>query len=151
MGSISPCWPLLKHSSCHLVLDYDSGWLFFFFLVPHLNHSDSIDATSHSSACVFLEDTRHFWLLSWVRICLPMQKTQVRSLGREDPLEKEMATHSSLLVWKIPWTEKPGRLQSMVLQSQTWLRDCARMQENYWNVMEHCLTIRPWIKTWDMP
>ena len=43
-------------------------------------------------------------------------KTQVRSLGREDPLEKETATHSSILVWKIPWTEEPGRLQSMGLQ-----------------------------------
>ena len=43
-------------------------------------------------------------------------ETRVRSLGREDPLEKEMATHSSTLAWKIPWTEKPGRLQSMGLQ-----------------------------------
>ena len=42
-----------------------------------------------------------------------MQETQVQSLGREDPLEKEMATHSSTLAWKIPWIEKPGRLQSM--------------------------------------
>ena len=42
-----------------------------------------------------------------------MQETQVRSLGGEDPLEKEMATHSSILSWKIPWTEEPGRLQSM--------------------------------------
>jgi len=41
---------------------------------------------------------------------------QVQSLGREDPLEKEMATHSSILAWKIPWTEEPGRLQSMGLQ-----------------------------------
>ena len=39
--------------------------------------------------------------------------TRVRSLGREDPLEKEMATHSGTLAWKIPWMEKPGRLQSM--------------------------------------
>ena len=45
-----------------------------------------------------------------------MQETWVRSLGREDPLEKEMATHSSTLAWKIPWTEEPGRLQSMELQ-----------------------------------
>ena len=46
--------------------------------------------------------------------CLPiMLETQVRSLGREDPLEKEMATHASTLAWKIPWTEEPGRLQSM--------------------------------------
>ena len=40
-------------------------------------------------------------------------ETRVRTLGWEDPLEKEMATHSSTLAWKIPWTEKPGRLQSM--------------------------------------
>ena len=46
----------------------------------------------------------------------PMQETQVRSLGRGDPLEKEMVTHSSILAWRIPWTEEPGRLQSMGLQ-----------------------------------
>ena len=40
-----------------------------------------------------------------------IQETQVLSLGGEDPLEKEMATHSSVLAWEIPWTEKPGRLQ----------------------------------------
>ena len=45
-----------------------------------------------------------------------MQETQVRSLDQEDPLEKEMTTHSSILVWKIPWTEEPGGLQSMVSQ-----------------------------------
>ena len=45
-----------------------------------------------------------------------MQETQVQSLGWEDPLEKEMATHSSTLAWKIPWTEERGRLQSMELQ-----------------------------------
>ena len=42
-----------------------------------------------------------------------VRETQVRSLGWEDPLEKEMATHSSNLAWKIPWTEEPGGLQSM--------------------------------------
>ena len=45
-----------------------------------------------------------------------MWESQVQSLGREDPLEREMATHSSTLAWKIPWTEKHGRLQSMELQ-----------------------------------
>ena len=49
--------------------------------------------------------------------CLPaMQETRVRSLGQQDPLEKEMATHSSTLAQKIPWTEEPARLQSMWLQ-----------------------------------
>ena len=43
----------------------------------------------------------------------PMWETWVQSLGREDPLEKEMATHSSILAWRIPWMEEPGRLQSM--------------------------------------
>ena len=52
-----------------------------------------------------------------------MWETRVRSLGQEDPLEKEMATHSSTLAWKIPWAVEPGRLQSMGSQSQTRLSD----------------------------
>ena len=56
-----------------------------------------------------------------VRHLPTMQETQVRSLGWEDPLEKEMATHSSTLAWKIPWMEEHSRLQSMELQSQTRL------------------------------
>ena len=52
-----------------------------------------------------------------------MQETWVRSLGREDPLEKGMATHSSTLAWKIPWTEEPGGLQSVESQSRTQLSD----------------------------
>ena len=45
-----------------------------------------------------------------------MRETQVHFLGQEDPLEKEMATHSSILAWRIPWTEEPGRLHAMGLQ-----------------------------------
>ena len=48
----------------------------------------------------------------------PMLETRVQSLGREDPLEKEMVTHSNILAWGIPWTEEPGRLQSKGLQSR---------------------------------
>ena len=64
----------------------------------------------------------HIYSLTYIVASLVAQKvkslptmwgTQVRSLGREDPLEKETATHSSILAWKIPWTEDPGRLQSM--------------------------------------
>ena len=56
--------------------------------------------------------------------CLPaMWETRVRFLGREDPLEKEMAIHSSTLAWKIPWTEEPDRLQSMGSQGRTRLSD----------------------------
>ena len=49
----------------------------------------------------------------WTNSMPPVQKTWVRFLGREDPLEKEMATHSNILDWRIPWTEEPRRLQSM--------------------------------------
>ena len=52
-------------------------------------------------------------MAQWWRISLPVQETQVRFRGREDPLEKEMAPHSSMLAWEIPWTEEPGGLQSM--------------------------------------
>ena len=53
------------------------------------------------------------------------QETQVRSLGREDPLEEGIATHSSILAGKIPWTEEPGGLQSM-----EWQRDTAEVTEH---------------------
>ena len=56
-------------------------------------------------------------LVAWMVKRLPtMQETQVQSLGWEDPLEKEMATHSSIHAWKIPWIEEPDGLQSMGLQ-----------------------------------
>ena len=50
---------------------------------------------------------------------LPVKEMQVRSLGLKHPLGEEMATHSSILAWKSPWIEEPGRLQSMGSQSQT--------------------------------
>ena len=52
-----------------------------------------------------------------------MQEVLVPSPGWEDPLEEKMAIHSSILAWRIPWTEEPGRLQSMRSQSQTLLSD----------------------------
>ena len=53
----------------------------------------------------------------------PMQETQVQSLGWENPLEEGMATHSSILAWRIPWTEEPGGLSSMGLQNWIGLSD----------------------------
>ena len=53
-----------------------------------------------------------------VKCLSAMLETRVQSLGRKDPLEKEMATHSSILVWRISWTEEPGRLQSTGSQSR---------------------------------
>ena len=61
-----------------------------------------------------------------------MWETQVRSLGREDPLEKEMAINSSTIAWKIPWTEEPGRLQSM--GSQRVGHDRATSHSRSWSI-----------------
>ena len=55
-----------------------------------------------------------------VKCLATMRETRIQSLDREDPLKKEMATHSSIFAWKIPWTEEPGRLQSA--GSQSWAR-----------------------------
>ena len=62
-----------------------------------------------------------------------MQETWVRSLGWEDPPEKEMETHSNVLAWKIPWTEEPGRLQSMGSQrvGHDWATSLHFANQNY--------------------
>jgi len=66
---------------------------------------------------LFLFGTSLLFLVAQTVKRLPkIQETRVRSLGREIPLEKKMATHSNILAWKIPWTEEPSRLQSMELQ-----------------------------------
>ena len=70
---------------------------------------------------MILEGIYYFKKLPWwhsgkLRICLSMQEMRAQSLGWENPLEKEMATHSSIPAWEIPWTEGPDRLQSMGLQ-----------------------------------
>ena len=70
---------------------------------------------------------------TYVYCVLEMQVMQVQSLGQEDPLEEEMTTHSSILAWKIPWTEKPGGLQSM--ESQRVGQDWACMH-TVWAVVE---------------
>ena len=70
-----------------------------------------------SGTCVLVESDRHVNVASLVAQRLKnlpiMRETWVPSLGWEDPLEKGMATHSSILAWRIPWTEEPGGLQSM--------------------------------------
>ena len=60
-----------------------------------------------------------FLVAQMVKNLPEMQETQVQLLGQEDPLEKENATHSSILAWQIPWTEESGGLQSMGLKSWT--------------------------------
>ena len=68
---------------------------------------------------IYIVQLKYIWaslLAQMVKNLLAMQETWIRSLGHEDSLEKEMAAHSSILAWRIPWTEEPGRLQSMGLQ-----------------------------------
>jgi len=75
-------------------------------------HSVWCEVISHCSFDLHFSNSELPWCLR--RQSLPaVQETQVQSLGQEDPLEKEMATHSSMLAWKIPWTEEPDRRQSM--------------------------------------
>ena len=79
----------------------------------------SVISSSRSQVYSLEREIRVLWtslMVQWVKNPPTMQETQVLSLGQEDPLEKEMATHSSILAWEIPWTEEPGGLQSKGLQ-----------------------------------
>ena len=72
-----------------------------------------------SFVCSFDLDLSNNWaslVAQMVKNLPALQETWIQSLGQEDPLEKGMANHSSILAWKIQWTEEPGGLQSMVLQ-----------------------------------
>ena len=75
--------------------------------ITFISYEASITLASHSNP------DRISLLAQMVKHLLTMWETRVRSLGQEDPLEKEMATHSSTLAWRIPWREEPDRLQSM--------------------------------------
>ena len=95
-------------------------------------HSDSVpdpaSAAAQTSSLISSVPVRVLAYIHSILVVHPvknlpaMQETQVRSLGQKDPLEKEMSTHSSILAWRIPWTEEPG-LQPMELQSWTRLSD----------------------------
>ena len=81
-----------------------------------------------------------------------MQETQeiwVQSLGQEDPLEREIATHSSILAWEIPWTEEPGRLQHIESQSQTLME--ATSHRNLMETFDTILTLLEGINQYCKP
>ena len=87
-------------------------------------------------------------LVAWILKHLPaMQETWVRSLGQDNPLQREMATHSSTLAWKIPWMEEPGRLQFMGLQSWTWLSNFTDSLVPY---LGKCCTIHSVFGHWNI-
>ena len=75
-----------------------------------------------------------------------MLETWVRFLGQEDPLEKEMAIHSSILAWKIPWMKEPDKLQSMGSQrvGHDWATSLTQLINNCWNKLDYSLR---WLKS----
>jgi len=107
-----------------------------------------IDVIVYTSLCVliFFNIFRTSLVAQMVKNLLAMQETWVQSLGWEVPLEKEMATYSSILAWRIPWAEEPGGLQSVVLQrvGHDW-SDLALVLCNYIFVLCHApiITIFP--------
>ena len=82
-----------------------------------------------------LSDPRASLVAQRIKRLLVMRETQVWSLGQKDPLEKEMATHSSILAWRIPWMEEPGRLQSTWSRSWTRLSNFTRDTKTYTTVI----------------
>ena len=100
------------------------GWATFTFALQ----ADSLPSAPPGKSYII----SYVYLVAQMAKNLPaMQETQVRSLGQEDPLEKEMATHSSILAWRIPWTEEAGGLQSM--GSQRVRHDWATNTDRYFN------------------
>ena len=82
-------------------------------LLSSVQHADSVYIHIYIYIYIHTHIYRASLVTQRVKHLPAMQETQVQFLGWEDPLEKEIATHSSTLAWKIPWTEKPNRLQSM--------------------------------------
>ena len=106
------------------------------FLLPHFHSSLERSRALHLKCLPDCSDSKNQ---------PAMQETQVHCLDQEDPLEKEIATHSGILAWKIPWTEEPGRLQSMGSQSQhNWATNTnttRKQKEEYWEVIFLCKNI----------
>ena len=128
-------------------------WLYF-QCQSHFAHF-AIFLTPHSVLPFRLQAVKKgtFWasLVAQRLKCLPpMQETWVRSLGQEDTLEKEMVTHSSILAWEIPWTKKPGRLQSMGSQRvghdwATWLSRYFLFSYLYCRIFHSVFFINCWM------
>ena len=101
---------LLQHHSSKASVLQRSAFFTVQFSHPYMTTGKTIALTRRT----FVRKVMFLLFKAWTVKHLPtMRETQVQSLGQEDPLEKEMATHSGILTWEIPWTEEPGRLQSM--------------------------------------
>ena len=101
-----PCWSLEQRKVCCRVMK--GKWV-----VPAKKKSQTPQRISIKLFKGQGHEGRGSQVAQWWRIRPPMQETRILSLGSEEPLEEEIATHSSILTWRIPWTEEPGGLQSV--------------------------------------
>ena len=144
-------FPSIRVFSSELVLRmrWPKYWSFSFSISPSNEYSEWIyiflwssltnSFSSHCPSCqltlkrAILSDSASL-VAQTVKHLPTVWETRVRSLGWEDPLEKEMATHSSTLAWKIPWKEKPGRLQSMGSQrvGRNWATSPHLSSSSHW-------------------
>ena len=119
-------WWHLSHNFAMFKVDVTIFWNFhqvykinFFLNSGNLRESPTLSSPSPSPSATFrayVLPTGTSLVVQSVKNLHTVQETQVWSLGQEDPLKKKMATHSSILAWRISWTEEPGGLQSMGLQ-----------------------------------
>ena len=134
---------LYKTKLCPTVCSHQLIYLCFYFVLCYLHYDLMCVCIYTCFTCMTSCWTSNKSFLIWVfmgfpggsvvkkkKNCLPMQEMWVRSQGWEDHLEKEMGTHSNILAWKIPWTEKLARLQSLGLQRTE--QDWARMHISMW-------------------
>ena len=108
-----------------------------YYMFPLLGHSGKDKTVETENRLGVARDWRASLVAQRLKHLPAMWETWVRSLGQEDPLEKEMATHSSILAWRIPWTEEPGRLPVHgIAKSRTW-HWIQRNARNFSGVMEN--------------
>ena len=89
-------------------MDFSTVWGTVYLLIYDIYHINYVNMPIFVCKLLFVS-----LVAQTVKRLSTMRETCVQSLGREDPLEKEMAAHSTILAWRIPWTEEPGRLQSL--------------------------------------
>ena len=151
-------WYLSPPTRDQTWVSHDGRWIYNHWITREVPWGAFFSPVSKTSAEKRQTILFNQWIVSWllyetgaslvaqmVKNLRAVQETQVRSLG-ENPLEKEMATHSSILAWRIPWTEEPGRLQSMwsprvghgwVTNTNFYMKQA---ESTIWFVMK----IRPW-------
>ena len=108
------------HSTSLFIAHHEQGWVL-----------NSLENTNTKTLKEFIPQGLRSLIVQSVKSLTAMQETWVQFLGQEDPLKKEMATHPSILTWRIPWTEEPGRLQSMGSQESGMIEWLSRHTQGW--------------------